>query len=205
MNVKTWLQMLLATVTFAASGAYAQVYVGAGGGYALGKLGTSGTSSYISTFVASPTVTQVSDDSAIGWKLFLGFDYNQNLGFEFGYTRLGEYGTTSVTAIPTTILGQVNSSVWFWDVLGKIPVTTGVSIYGRLGVTYYQAKNTLGGIAALTDDGLGWKTGAGAQFDVTKNIALRGEWEYYAGMGSNSNGIGKLDVNLFNAQILWKF
>lgn len=205
MKVKTWLQMTLAALMLAASGAHAQVYVGAGGGYALGNLGTSGTANFISSFVASPTVTQVSDDSALGWKLFLGYDYNQNLGFEFGYVNLGQYGTTSVTAIPTTILGDVNASAWYWDVLGKLPVTTGVSLYGRLGLTYYQAKNTLGGIAALTEDSMGWKGGLGAQFDVTKNIALRGEWEYYGNIGSNTDGIGKLDVNLFNAQILWKF
>ncbi|MGH8616219.1 MAG: outer membrane beta-barrel protein [Burkholderiales bacterium] len=204
MKVKTWLQMTLAATMLVASGAYAQFYVGAGGGYVHGSVDPNATAGNLTIALGVPTSTAVNDDDDMAWKLFLGYDLNQNLGFEFGYANLGKYGMTSTNATPTVVFTNLKIDVWYWDVIGKLPVMTNFGLYGKVGATYYTTDSTSSGVINVRDQGMGWKLGVGAQYDFTKNIAVRGEYERYGDMGSGTT-TGKTDVDFFNAQILWKF
>jgi len=205
MKAKTSLQMILAALMLAASGAYAQIYVGAGGGWSRGSLDPNATAGNLSIVTGTPTTsTAETSTDDLGWKLFLGYDLNKNLGFEFGYANLGKYEVMSTNATPSIFFTSLKVDTWYWDVLGKLPLDRGFSLYGRLGVTYYTNDATTPGVINIRDQGVGWKGGLGGQYDLNKNIAFRAEWERYMDMGSGTT-TGRTDVDLFNAQILWKF
>jgi OOP family OmpA-OmpF porin len=47
-----------------------------------------------------------------------------------------------------------------------------------------------------------YKLGLGAEFDFTKNVGVRGEWERYRVSDGFS---GRTDVDVFSASLLYKF
>ncbi len=204
MKVKTWLQMTVAALAVAAGGVYAQPYVGGGGGYTTASIPTTTTATIVSAATGAPAWTSVNDNNDWGYKVFAGFDINQYAAAELGYTNFGQFGTTTTTTIPSAVLSKVQGTAWYFDGIGKLPIGNGFSAYARLGLTWWDMQNKIQNIIKLEDMGWSWKGGLGGQYDLNKNFAFRAEWERYQNMGSNTT-TGKVDVNLFNAQVLYKF
>ena len=142
----------------AGAGAHAE------GLYAGGSLGGQ---TYPSTINGNST-----SGSAVSGKIFGGYQLNPNFAVEAGITELG-----SVNSNP----GNVDSYGTFVDAVGIMPLNPQWSLLGRVGVAHMQVNTPTG-----DDGGNGMKVGLGAEYALSKTVALRGEWERYELVGFGS-------------------
>lgn len=123
-------------------------------------------------------------DNRTGFGAFAGYKLNQNVAFELAARRLGsasdteQYGGYSVKT-------EVKLDAFQASVLGILPLSDAVSLYGRLGVGN-NAIDASGSTSGVTVNASGNNTvalfGVGVNLQISKNIALRGE---YTDLGSN--------------------
>jgi OOP family OmpA-OmpF porin len=122
--------------------------------------GSMGGQSYPNTLNGNAT-----SGSALSGKLFGGYQVNPNFAVEAGLTELGAVNSPG---------GQVDSYGSFVDAVGILPLSPQWSVLGRVGVAH-MAVNTPTG----DDGGNGLKVGLGAEYALSKTVAIRGEWERY--------------------------
>ena len=103
--------------------------------------------------------------SGVSGKVYGGYQVNPNFAVELGVAKLGDVSTPS---------GQMNGQSEFLDAVGTLPLSDKWSLLGRVGVAHVDLNTSLG-----NDSGNGLKVGLGAQYSLTGNVAIRGEWERY--------------------------
>lgn len=112
-------------------------------------------------------------DKDTAWKVSAGYQLNRNLSVELGYTNLGE--------VSETVLGVTASAeATAWEVIGvyKFPVANQFSIYGLAGIAMVEAEATALGVTA-SDDSTELTFGVGAQYDFSRNMGVRAQWQRY--------------------------
>jgi OmpA-OmpF porin, OOP family len=143
------------------------------------------------------------DDKDTAYKIFGGYKFNKNLAIEGGYTPLGEVnasgGGVNITA---------EATAWELVGVGMFPLGNNFSIYGKLG--FYNGEielsSNIGASGKKTTTDLTY--GLGVQFDLTRNLGIRGEWQRYAGFKTPSTAVtdeDKSDVDVLSLGVLWKF
>lgn len=142
---------LIAAMGMASSAVHAQ------GFYAGGSLGT--------PYYADSVNGISGHGSGVGGKLYGGYQATPNLAVEAGVADLGHIDEAS---------GRVDGHAAFVDGVGVVPLNDQWSLLGRLGVAHVNL-DTSGGDASDT----ALKIGLGAQYALTSNVAMRGEWERY--------------------------
>jgi OOP family OmpA-OmpF porin len=141
------------------------------------------------------------DDKDTAWRIFGGYQLNRYFAAELGYTDLG----TSSASGPGAS-ASIDAKAWELSGLGMIPIVGGLSAYGKLGVYYGDVKSsaTLGAASTSTSDNNTDLTfGLGAQYDFTRNLGLRAEWQRYKDMGGDSTG--KSDFDAMTVGVLYRF
>jgi OOP family OmpA-OmpF porin len=77
-----------------------------------------------------------------------------------------------------------------------------VSIFGRLGLYRAEVEASILGFSADADNtGLTW--GLGVQYDVTKNLGIRAEWQQYNDVEDDVGA--EADVRVLNLGLVWRF
>lgn len=191
--------VLIAAAPFAASmGAQAQTAGSTGfyGGLGIGRA---------STDTPSAGFVGAKDEHSTAWKLFGGYQLNQHFALEGGYVDLGK---ASVHGGPPGIppFGTLDSQAWQGSVVGSLPINQQFALTGKLGIarTNTDVFSNIGGTPfAATDKNTAATYGLGARYDLTKTVALRGEWERFR-IGTTGLG-GKSDVNMFSLNAIMKF
>lgn len=133
------------------------------------------------------------DNKDISWKIFGGYHLNPNFALELGYINLGQanargsLGTASVEATAFDLVG-----------VGVLPLAHRFAAYGKLGMYSgeIEARNSLGG--SSSDDATEMTFGFGAQYDFTRNLAVRAEWQRY-------QDFSDLDITVMSIGVLWRF
>ena len=136
---------------------------------------------------AGLTTTSMTDDKHdTGFKLLGGYKFNRNFALEGGYFNLGQFGFTSTTNPAGTLTGKIKVQGVNFDAVGILPITEQFSAFGRIGAQYAQAKDSFSGTGAVTvadpspsKSAFNYKAGVGVQYDFTRSLGLRGEWERY--------------------------
>ncbi len=114
------------------------------------------------------------DESAIAVHAFAGYELNQYVSFEAGFTKLFE---SSGDILGTSI--DVDGTAWDVSVRPTLPLTDNFSAFGILGWTQYDFKTTVSAPGLTVSDSAKEDElmfGVGAAFDFTDNWSLRGEW-----------------------------
>jgi len=111
---------------------------------------------------ASSIAGQSADSRGAAYKLYGGYQFNENIALEAGGVNLGKFGTD----------GRVHGA--FLDAVGTIPLSPSWSALGRVGVA--RTKLKAGG---ASDTATTPKLGLGVQYNLSKTMAVRGEWERY--------------------------
>ncbi|MDB5998731.1 MAG: hypothetical protein JWP52_430 [Rhizobacter sp.] len=106
------------------------------------------------------------DRSDTGGKVYGGYEINSNLAVELGYANLGKHDGPG---------GGLKADGVFLDAVGTYPLGNNFSVLGRVGV--FSGK--LDSDSLGSDRSTNWKLGAGLQYAVNQNVAIRGEWERY--------------------------
>jgi OOP family OmpA-OmpF porin len=142
------------------------------------------------------------------FKVFGGFKFNHYLELEGGYANLGEYkssGTGTISRKTISAEGNVQSYALFVDLVGLLPVMDGFSIFGKFGFAYTNTELNASAqvlnapFSASTSASASKfvpKFGLGAQYYLTKTIALRTEFENYNKVGDEKK-TGQSDVHVY--------
>ena len=117
-------------------------------------------------------------DKDTAWKISAGYQLNRNLSVELGYTNLGE---VSESAFGATASFEATA----FEVIGlyKFPVANQLSIYGLAGIAMVEGEATVSipglGSQSTSDDSTELTFGVGAQYDFSRNMGARLQWQRY--------------------------
>ncbi len=185
-------------------------YLGAGAGRSTGSVDNSTVSAVLNGTAATATGVSNSNNPT-GGKAFLGYQFNKYLAAEGGVFRLGQFNVNATTVPAGTVVGTLSNTVgWNLDVVGTAPIVADkFLLLARLGVQSSKTRDLFVGTGAAAALGaapsknlVSYKYGAGAEFDFTRNVGVRAEWERYR----VSDGIsGKVNVNMITGSLLYRF
>lgn len=142
------------------------------------------------------------DDTDTAWKIYGGLEVNEYISMEAGYLNLGEakvsgaeYGTAEVHGMTL-------------QVIGNYAINPSFSLIGRGGMNILNLEKN-GTIAGTPNNNVGdtdvaWSLGLGAQYNLTKSVGLRAEWERYFKVGDEDT-TGEVDIDLVSASIVYTF
>lgn len=136
------------------------------------------------------------DDKDTALSIFGGYQFNSNVGFEIGYTDLGQ----------ATISGP-GGSVRFeatgfeFSGVGTVPLSPQVALYGKLGLFLWDADargTVLGFPFTGSDDGSDPTLALGVRFSLTRNLAAQLQWQRYF-------DVADFDVDVIGLGLLFRF
>ncbi len=139
-------------------------------------------------------------DTSLGFSV--GYLFNRNFALEGAYTRLGEFNYSAVASSPAadTISGKYKAHALSLSGIGILPLRQNWSVYGKAGVartsTDLEASSDTGAVAVgnASASRSGLLIGAGAMYDLSRNVFARAGWDRYAQLGSDDTGKGHADV-----------
>lgn len=140
------------------------------------------------------------DDADTAWKAFAGYQVNQNFALELGYTNLGE-----VSGSAGGFNVDIESTAWEFVGLGILPLGNNFSFYGKAGLFRSETDLTtnIPGVSEESESNTGLTFGVGAMLNVTRNVAVRAEWQRYQDVGGGD--IGEADVDVLSVGALFRF
>lgn len=101
----------------------------------------------------------------VAGKIYGGYNFTPNFALEAGAARLGSMSDPN---------GRIGANAVFVDGVGTLPLADKWSLLGRAGIARADFNGSVG-----NDSGTGLKLGAGVQYDLTRTMALRAEYEQY--------------------------
>jgi OOP family OmpA-OmpF porin len=186
-------------------------YLGAGAGQSNGSVDNSTVSAVLNGTPVTVTGTSSSNNPASG-KAFVGYQFNKYIAAEGGYFRLGQFNFNATTAPAGTVAGSLSNTIgWNLDAVGTLPIVENrFLVLARLGVQSSKTSDLFAGTGAASalrnpapsKNLVSYKYGAGAEFDFTRNLGMRAEWERYRVSDGISNNI---NVNMVTASVLYRF
>ena len=129
------------------------------------------------------------DEKDTAWRILGGYQFNRHFAAELGYHNLGEASAPGAT---------LEASAWELVAVGSYPIVNQLSVYGKLGVYRGELE---GPAAEETNTDLTY--GVGLQYDVLKNVGVRGEWQRYNKMGGGD--IRETDVDVLSVGVIYRF
>lgn len=131
-----------------------------------------------------------SEDDEMAWKIFGGYKFTPNFGVEGAYTDMGTYSSTTKTS--RTAIYHADATAFSVAGIASAPVADNFELFGKLGMARWERESQKDTSDSNTtiDEGTDLLIGAGAQFNVTENIGIRGEVEHYDDLDVNIVTIG---------------
>jgi OOP family OmpA-OmpF porin len=123
--------------------------------------------------------TDVGDEDDTGFKIFGGYQFHRNVAAELGYGLLFDKGGVELTSLEAVAVGM-------------FPLANQFSIIGKLGLARLEAE---GFGESESDTELTY--GIGVQYDATRNLGLRLQWQRYS--------TDPDDIDFISIGVLWKF
>ncbi len=149
------------------------------------------------------------DEDDRGYKLFAGYQINQNIALEGGYFSLGKFRYQAEMDLLAVVRGDTTTDGINLDLVGIRPVTERVSVFARAGAVYAQSRERrweTGPVINRYDhdreNDLSYKFGAGIQYAVTDALALRLEGERYR---IDDLGGSKTNIDMFSVGMVYSF
>jgi OOP family OmpA-OmpF porin len=136
----------------------------------IGAAHADGTGFYAGGSIGAPnwnsTVDGVdSNGRGVAGKIYGGYSFTPNIALEAGAMHLGQSRDDN---------GKVKAYGSYLDAVGTMPLNKDWALLGRVGATHARFDGPSG---RSSDTGL--KLGAGVQYQLTSNMALRAEYEQY--------------------------
>ena len=182
--------VLALAASLAATQVSAQAFVG-------GSFGQSDIDEEITTaLIDSGTV----DAKDTGWKIFGGYMFNRHFGVEAAYLNLGEVSYSGTFGGLPVTGGKVELTGFNIAALGSYPLSEQFSVFGKLGLFIWdaEASDTTGGAPfSATADGTDLSFGVGVNYNFTRNLGLRAEWEMFK--------TDEADATLLSIGAVWRF
>lgn len=155
---------------------------------------------------ATTSITDFEQDN--GYKIFTGYQFNQNFAIEGGYFSLGEFGyMAELNPIATT---RANARVMGLniDLVGILPLTDKLQAFAKIGGIYGQSREQYSGYYVTLNDfqnrerEVNYTYGLGLQYDLTPKWALRLEGERF----HLKNTVARNeDMDLYSLGVVYRF
>jgi OOP family OmpA-OmpF porin len=163
-------------------------------------------------------VTLNADTRDTAWRIYLGYNFNENWAIEGGYTDLGRI-KTNYTFNPLNLpLFEVTGDQVAWSaaVKGTLPINKQFDVFALVGATSNRTKVTftpinvtlVGGVPSGSAHRTDLLTGLGAEFKPSPNIGLRLEYQNYnqfGGSGADINDPLRMEVDTWQLGANVKF
>jgi OOP family OmpA-OmpF porin len=143
------------------------------------------------------------------WRLQAGYKFNPYFAVEAGYIDLGQADYKANFAGGAAKGSQKAGGVDL-AVLGILPVTDNLSLFGKAGLVAAKVdtKLTSGAPAAtnINDSSTEIRPllGAGATYSLLKNVDLRFDYDHVSDIGKSGKG-GKMDDDMVSAGVSYNF
>lgn len=145
-------------------------------------------------------------DTDTAFKVYGGAHFTKNWGGEIGYADLGKTKADGIF-LGTPINAEIKVSGIYLDGTGTLPLGDKFSIFGKVGVFawFLDSNASISGSGSSSDstNGTCLTYGIGVQFDITKSLGVRAEWEEFNKIGDDTTG--KSDVSFGSVGIVYKF
>ena len=151
---------------------------------------------------AAATAVIPCDDKGTTWKIFGGYQFNPYLGVELGLVDLGDR--------PAFVSGFGVASAKFRIfetlLIATLPVGERLAFYGKAGIFQWDADYEFNPPVAGSADANGndYTYGLGVRFNLTRNAALRLEWQRYDDVGDPAT-TGRFKADVFGVNALISF
>lgn len=155
------------------------------------------------------------DKTDTGYKAQVGYQFNENFALEGGYIDLGSAAYKahiSAGAGSATTTFEWETKGWNLDALVTLPVTSGVSLFGKLGLIRAETKlkfSASGTGGSASDHESVTKTapllGVGVAYNFWQNFSVRGEYDHFFNLGDKNDVLDKLTVDLFSVGLSYQF
>lgn len=134
------------------------------------------------------------DDTDIGFKVYTGGMVSKMLGAELSYVDLGRLDRNG---------GDVRAKGVNLGLVGRLPLSDQFNVFGNIGVVYGWTRtgSPLAGVATGNKSDMNVSYGLGAQYDINRQWALRGDWDAYRLEFAG----GRDTVSLFSVGGVYKF
>lgn len=119
------------------------------------------------------------DENDTGIKILGGYQFHKNIAAEIGYSRLFDKDGVELNALE--LVG-----------VGIFPLANQFSLLGKVGFARLDAKGPGG-----SDNSTELTFGFGGQYDFSRNLGLRLQWQRYTTDGD--------DVDFLNLGVVWRF
>jgi OOP family OmpA-OmpF porin len=131
------------------------------------------------------------DSANSGFKAYGGYQLTTGVAIEAGYADLGTFQAG---------VNSLKASGGFMDLVTTVPIAPQLSALARGGA--FDNRSTLinQGQSRL-EKGLMLKVGAGVQYELSPNTALRGEWERYGARVNSQTA----NTDLYSLGVVVKF
>jgi len=153
------------------------------------------------------------DETDFGWKVYGGYQFNQNFAVEGGYTHLGKANSHSVITSggSGTADGEWKSYSIDLSALVMLPIGNQFALFGRGGIGFWDVKfnlnaNGSGGSASTSEseNGVSPLLGLGGMINLSSNWTARAEFERHFSVGK-SDTTGKSDIDLISLGLQYRF
>lgn len=150
--------------------------------------------SFLTPEVPSESFLLAEEDTASGFKLFIGYQLLENANIELVYANLGD-ATFSHRLQPGQEIGSLSYSVlaamgsyYFYRPMDKL------ALYARGGLATVSNESTSSLVPYEQESNMQISYGLGAEWQITKGISVRANYDQYAS-----------DANLISLSLLSKF
>lgn len=150
-------------------------------------------------------ITGTCDDSDAAWKIYGGLEMNEYISMEVGYVDLGTVDYSAPT-------GSRETNGMLIQMVGTYALNPKFTLIGRGGMNILNTEVNGAIVNAIDstsvnnsgDTDVSWSLGLGAQYNFTKSLGLRVEWERYFEVG-DPDSTGEADIDLISAGMVFKF
>lgn len=148
-------------------------------------------------------ITGTCDDTDTAGKIYGGLEMNEYISMEVGYVDLG-------TVDYSAPAGSRETHGMTMQMVGTYALNPNFTLLARGGLNFLntEVNGAIAGASGNTGDtDVVWSAGLGAQYNFTKAVGLRLEWERYFETGSsvNNGGTGEADIDLVSVGVVYKF
>ncbi len=138
---------------------------------------------------------QGDDDSSVpdlegdaGFRLYLGNEISRSFAVEFSYLTLGDYevGTLDGEDDPTEVSDTISIIAFDASFVGKLPIRRRLSLFGRIGVIYWEGERVIvenalgtGETTLLEFDDADVSLGLGVEYQFRERFGVTLEVDQY--------------------------
>lgn len=144
------------------------------------------------------------------YRLAIGYQLNPNVAVEAMYADIGQFGTRS-TVTGGSVNADYKASGYGIDLVLAAPVAQDFSLFVRAGVLRAKTEASFrssGAVVLTFNQGSSTTTGnhfgAGMQYELSRNVALRFEAERFSKLGDDSTG-GELKADAYLVGAIVRF